>query len=203
MNTPTPDRPTVAVIGGGYGGTSPHARSMTSLTLSSSSPATAFVHNIGALRAVVDPDFAPRIFLPYNRLFDHGRVIRDRAAQVSADRVVLGSGDEIRPDYLVLATGSSYPFPAKSDVDDAAAATGEVPRPQRRACRGRFGAPARRRPGRHRAGGRDHLRVAQSSFTRWFISEFGMAPAKWRRLMRRRDVAHVRPGPPEAALSAA
>ena len=44
---------------------------------------------------------------------------------------------------------------------------------------------------------------AQSSFTRWFISEFGMAPAKWRRLMRRRDVAHVRPGPPEAALSAA
>lgn len=44
---------------------------------------------------------------------------------------------------------------------------------------------------------------AQSSFTRWFISEFGMAPAKWRRLMRRRDLAHVRPRAVEATLSAA
>ena len=71
----------------------------------------------------MDPAFAPRIFLPYDRLLTNGRVLRDRAVQVSADRVVLGSGDEIRPDFVVLATGSSYPFPAKSDVDDAAAAT--------------------------------------------------------------------------------
>lgn len=30
-----------------------------------------------------------------------------------------------------------------------------------------------------------------SSFTRWFISEFGMPPARWRRLIRQRDGRHL------------
>lgn len=34
---------------------------------------------------------------------------------------------------------------------------------------------------------------ALSSFTRWFISEFGMSPGKWRRTMRRRDALHLQP----------
>lgn len=31
---------------------------------------------------------------------------------------------------------------------------------------------------------------AVSSFTRWFVSEFGTSPAKWRKLMRKRDTVH-------------
>jgi AraC-like DNA-binding protein len=31
-----------------------------------------------------------------------------------------------------------------------------------------------------------------SSFTRWFVSEFGMPPGKWRTLMRQRDALHLR-----------
>ena len=119
MNTPTPDRPTVAVIGGGYGGTVA-ARALDDVAdVVLVEPRDRFVHNIGALRAAVDPEWAPRIFLSYDQLLEHGRVIRDRAADVSSERVVLGSGEELRPDYLILATGSSYPFPAKSDVDEA------------------------------------------------------------------------------------
>ena len=33
---------------------------------------------------------------------------------------------------------------------------------------------------------------ALSSFTRWFVSEFGMSPGRWRRLMRQRDEMHLR-----------
>ena len=33
---------------------------------------------------------------------------------------------------------------------------------------------------------------ALSSFTRWFISEFGMSPRRWRQLMRARDATHLR-----------
>ena len=51
-------------------------------------PKDAFVHNIGALRALVEPAFLPKIFLPYDRLLAHGRVVRDRAVEVSAHRVV-------------------------------------------------------------------------------------------------------------------
>ena len=45
-----------------------------------------------------------------------------------------------------------------------------------------------------------------SSFTRWFISEFGMPPGKWRKEMRRRDSIHLPPEPANlqtAELSAA
>jgi len=30
-----------------------------------------------------------------------------------------------------------------------------------------------------------------SSFSRWFVSEFGMAPGKWRKLMKQRDALHI------------
>jgi NADH dehydrogenase FAD-containing subunit len=39
--------------------------------------------------------------------------------EVSAHRVVLASGKAIPADYVVLATGSTYPFPAKSNAHDA------------------------------------------------------------------------------------
>lgn len=44
---------------------------------------------------------------------------------------------------------------------------------------------------------------ALSSFTRWFISEFGMSPGKWRRTMRRRDAMHFQPiGYPPSTVAA-
>ena len=81
-------------------------------------PKDAFVHSVASLRALVEPEFAPRMFLPYDKLLTRGRVEHDRAVRVSPGRVVLASGKELEADYVVLASGSEYPFPAKSDVDD-------------------------------------------------------------------------------------
>lgn len=127
MSDPLPGRPTVAVIGGGYGGvtTAKELDDVADVVLVE--PKDAFVHNVAALRALVDPSWLPRIYLPYDGLLARGgRVVRDRAAKVDAGRVTLASGEEIRPDYIVLATGSAYPFPAKSDVDSAAASRDKV-----------------------------------------------------------------------------
>jgi len=66
----------------------------------------------------VDPSWLPRIFLPYSRLLANGRVVRDRAVVVDPHRVVTASGEEISADYVVLASGSRYPFPAKTDLVD-------------------------------------------------------------------------------------
>jgi apoptosis-inducing factor 2 len=112
-------RPTVVVVGGGYGGVNVAKALDADVEVVLVEPKDAFVHNIGALRALVEPTFLPQIFLPYNRLLAHGRVVRDRAVEVSAHRVVLASGDAIAADYIVLATGSTYPFPAKSNAHDA------------------------------------------------------------------------------------
>ncbi|WP_435283505.1 FAD-dependent oxidoreductase [Streptomyces koelreuteriae] len=49
-------------------------------------------------------------------------MVHDRAVRVEPRSVTLASGEEIAADYVVLATGSSYPFPAKNDIDDAAVA---------------------------------------------------------------------------------
>ena len=113
-------RPTVVVVGGGYGGVNV-AKALDDTTgVVLVEPRDAFMHNIAALRALVDPSWLPRIFLPYDGLLKNGRIVRDRAVVVDPHRVVTASGEEIAADYVVLATGSRYPFPAKTDLVDTA-----------------------------------------------------------------------------------
>jgi apoptosis-inducing factor 2 len=120
------NRPTVVVVGGGYGGTTVAKALDESANVVLVEPKDAFMHNVAALRALVDPSWLPRIFFPYGGLLAHGRVVRDRARLVEPGRVVTASGEEIRADYIVLATGSSYPFPAKTDLVDTAHAAAQV-----------------------------------------------------------------------------
>jgi len=126
MSEPSPIKPTVVVVGGGYGGINVAKALDEAADVVLVEPKDTFVHNVAALRALVDPSWLPRIYLPYDGLLAGGRVVHDRAAKVDAGRVELASGEEIQADYIVLATGSAYPFPAKSDVDSAAAAHDKV-----------------------------------------------------------------------------
>lgn len=126
MPEPSATKPTVVIIGGGYGGVRA-AKSLDEIAdVVLVEPKDAFVHNVAALRALADPSWLPRIYLSYDGLLAHGRVVHDRAVKVDVGRVVLDSGAEIRADFVVLATGSDYPFPAKSEVDSASAAQARV-----------------------------------------------------------------------------
>lgn len=111
---------TVLVLGGGYAGIAVAKALDDMAEVVLVEPRDRFVHNVAMLRGLVDPTWTDRIFLPYDRLLERGRVIRDRAIRVDDTSVTLGSGEQIRPDYLVLATGSTYPFPAKPEADDSA-----------------------------------------------------------------------------------
>ena len=111
-------RPTVVVVGGGYGGITVAKALDETSDVVLVEPKDAFMHNIAALRALVDPSWLPRIFLPYAGLLANGRVVRDRAVVVDPHRVVTASGEEIPADFVVLASGSRYPFPAKTDLVD-------------------------------------------------------------------------------------
>ena len=79
--TPTP-RPSVLVVGGGYGGINAAKAldDMADVTLVD--PTEAFVHNVAAWRALVDPEWLKRIFYPYEHLLAHGRFLRDRAVAI-------------------------------------------------------------------------------------------------------------------------
>ncbi|MGH3173546.1 MAG: hypothetical protein ACRDPF_06715, partial [Streptosporangiaceae bacterium] len=76
--THTPlDRPTVVVLGGGYAGVQV-ARPLDGLAdVVLVEPKDDFVHNVAALRALVDPSWLERIYLPYTGLLGAGRVIQD------------------------------------------------------------------------------------------------------------------------------
>jgi NADH dehydrogenase FAD-containing subunit len=113
---------TVAVVGGGYGGVTAAKALDDVADVVLIEPRDAFVHNVAALRVLVDPAWPGRLFFPYDRLLERGRVVRDQAVLVDTTGVTLASGDRVAADYLVLATGSTYPFPAKIDVPDSAEA---------------------------------------------------------------------------------
>jgi NADH dehydrogenase FAD-containing subunit len=119
-------RPKVVVVGGGYGGIAVAKALDETSDVVLVEQKDAFMHNIAALRALVDTSWLPRIFLPYEGLLTNGRVVRDRAVVVDPDRVVTASGEEIAADYVVLATGSRYPFPAKTDLVEADKAREEI-----------------------------------------------------------------------------
>jgi NADH dehydrogenase FAD-containing subunit len=126
-----PARPTVVVVGGGYGGVAVAKALDETSDVVLVEPKDAFMHNIAALRALVDPSWLPRIFLPYAGLLTNGRVVRNRAVVVDPHRVETASGEEISADYVVLATGSRYPFPAKTDLVDSHRAQEQVRRANR------------------------------------------------------------------------
>jgi NADH dehydrogenase FAD-containing subunit len=111
-------RATVAVIGGGYGGIAV-AKALDEVTdVVLVEPKEAFHHAVASLRATVRTDWIPQIFIPYDRLLKRGRVIRDQAVAVEPSAITLLSGEEIEAGYIVLATGSRYPFPAKTDATE-------------------------------------------------------------------------------------
>ena len=111
-------RPSVVVLGGGYGGINAAKALDDVADVTLVDPTEAFVHNIASWRALAEPEWLDRIFLPYEHPLANGRFVRDRAVAVDGRPVTLESGDVLEPEYPVLATGSSYPFPAKTEAPD-------------------------------------------------------------------------------------
>lgn len=103
----------VIVVGGGYGG----------ITVAKGLDAIAdvilveqkdqFVHHAAALRAAVDDVWGSTIFMPYSYLLERGQVIQGTVSRIDGTTVHIYGQEPIEGDYVVIATGSSYPFPAK------------------------------------------------------------------------------------------
>lgn len=103
----------VAVIGGGYGGVTV-AKGLDPLAdVVLIEQKDQFVHHAAALRAAVDSVWEQSIFMPYTNLLSHGEVVRGTVSKVEGTTVHVFGREPIEADYVVLATGSSYPFPAK------------------------------------------------------------------------------------------
>lgn len=115
----------IVVVGGGYGGTAVAKALDAVADVVLVEEKDAFHHNAASLRSVVQPDFLPRTFYSYDRLLERGRVVNGIVTAAEPDRVTLASGEAIEASFLVLATGSRYPFPAKTASRQASQARAE------------------------------------------------------------------------------
>jgi NADH dehydrogenase FAD-containing subunit len=108
----------VVIVGAGFGGINIAKLLDPYLRVTLVERKERYFFNVASLRATVDPGWLGRIFIPYDRLLRHGRVLHDTVVEASPQAVRLASGETLTFDYLVLATGSSYPFPARTQHDD-------------------------------------------------------------------------------------
>ncbi|KAA0152377.1 hypothetical protein FNF29_03943 [Cafeteria roenbergensis] len=104
----------VIIVGGGYAGTWLARRLDATFDVTVLERNEAFVHVMGQLRAVTDPEYAPRSLIPYTGLLKRGTVQRANVKQVYTDRVVLEDGAtiHIRPgkDFLRVTIVHRGPF---------------------------------------------------------------------------------------------
>ena len=112
----------VVVIGGGYAGTAAAKALDKNFDVTLIEKRDRFFHNSGSLRAAVDARWLRKLFIPYDHLLKHGRILNGKVVEANPEEVVLEDGQRLKFDYLVIATGSSYPFPAKMASDKVAEA---------------------------------------------------------------------------------
>ncbi|MCD4549573.1 MULTISPECIES: FAD-dependent oxidoreductase [unclassified Schaalia] len=103
----------IVVVGGGYGGVTV-AKGLDPLAeVILVEQKDRFVHHAAALRAAVEETWQHSIFMPYSNLLTHGTFIQGTVSRVEGTTVHVYGREPIEADYVVLASGSTYPFPAK------------------------------------------------------------------------------------------
>ncbi|XP_002740378.1 ferroptosis suppressor protein 1-like [Saccoglossus kowalevskii] len=111
---PLPENMNAVIVGGGYGGTQMANNLKGRCNVILIDPKDAFHHNMAALRAAVEPGFAPKTLIPYQKTY--GDVFkRGLVTSINTDEnsVVLDTGEKVPFTHLFIATGSRGPFPGK------------------------------------------------------------------------------------------
>lgn len=127
----------VVVVGGGYGGITVAGGLDDVADVVLVEQKDQFVHHAAALRAAVDSVWGHTIFMPYTRLLRNGNVVHGTCMRVDGTTVYVAGHEPIEADYLVLATGTTYPFPAKHMVSQASVAKARLDQTRENLARAR------------------------------------------------------------------
>lgn len=108
------DAKTVLVVGGSYIGTGIAKLLENDLNVIVLERKNYHLHNIGALRACVDPLWSKNIVVPYDKALSRGQIVQAEVREITPTDIHLNHHDQpLKFDYCVIATGTSYAFPAR------------------------------------------------------------------------------------------
>ncbi|XP_045698214.1 ferroptosis suppressor protein 1 [Phyllostomus hastatus] len=105
----------VVIVGGGFGGIAAASQLQAlNVPFTLVDAKDSFHHNVAALRASVESGFAKKTFIPYSvsykERFRQGLVVE---IDLTNQTVLLEDGEALPFSHLILATGSTGPFPGK------------------------------------------------------------------------------------------
>eukprot|EP00457_Paulinella_chromatophora_P002773 gb/GEZN01002778.1/.p1 GENE.gb/GEZN01002778.1/~~gb/GEZN01002778.1/.p1 ORF type:complete len:560 (-),score=107.09 gb/GEZN01002778.1/:637-2316(-) len=116
QSKPKDDKKTIAIVGGGYAGAALakklDASGLFHVVLIDRKKY--FLHNIGILRTMTTEGWEDMVVIPYSKLLKQGSVLTAEVTQIDNDGIhIFGRDEAFKADITVIATGSSYAFPAK------------------------------------------------------------------------------------------
>ncbi|KAG0033137.1 Apoptosis-inducing factor 2 [Podila clonocystis] len=121
----------IVVVGGSYGGVAcvnelqKHISKDAAVTITLIEKRDARYHCVASYRALVQPEFEKNLWIPYTNLFpldSAHKFVRGTMTEVHGDHIVVdheGTIHKVAFDFLVLATGSYIPAPAKLKVQSS------------------------------------------------------------------------------------
>ena len=123
-------RKKVVILGGGYAGTTIAKKLDRMFDVIIVDRRNFFHHKVGNLRASTNAQFAPLVLIPYDRVLKDGVVLQAEVTSLSEASVqIMGAGERaisLPFDYLVIATGAAWSFPASPIANDAREAIKEL-----------------------------------------------------------------------------
>lgn len=108
----------VVIVGCGFAGAQVASQLNGKCHLTVIDPREYFHHCIGSPRAAVEAGFEKKILIPLSKAWgDKFKQVKVRSVDPEKKVVILEDGEEISYDFVVIATGSTSPFPGKIDLD--------------------------------------------------------------------------------------
>lgn len=112
-------RPLVVIVGGGIAGIEIARVLDSQFNVLLIDKKDHFFFKFGPLRAAVDSSFTTNLVIPFSKFLKYGYVLQAEVTEVLENGFKInGKEDVFHFDYMVICTGSNYPFPLTNEPID-------------------------------------------------------------------------------------